>query len=144
MLWVWHDHSSLVFHGILELMVGVLYDPFVFLSQSESPGIQEYVEEGEIHIVVHGSSSLLDQACLDQACIKPEHLVELDGLCGTVTMKNGIQIMDTLKFFKGDKPAAHFEAGISCGGHFLCVGCIRSASHFSDFAHVSYCDQRTF
>ena len=24
MLWVWHDHSSLVSHGIVALMVGVL------------------------------------------------------------------------------------------------------------------------
>ena len=139
MLWVWHDHSSLFSHGILALMVGVLYDPIVFFSESESPSIQEYVEEGEIHIVAHGSSSLSDQAY-----IIPERLAELDGLCEAVTTKNGIRIMDTLKFFKGGKPAAQFEAGISCGEHFPCVGCVCSASRFSDFAHASYCDQRTF
>ena len=50
----------------------------------------------------------------------------------------------TLKFFKEDKPAAQFEADISCGGHFPCVGCVCSASRFSDFANASYCDQRTF
>ena len=93
MLWVWHDHSTLVSRGILALTVGVLYDPIVFFSKSESPGIQEYVEEGEIHIVAHGSSSLLDQAC-----IIPERLAELDGLCEAVTMKSGIHIKDTLKF----------------------------------------------
>ena len=74
MLLVWHDHSSLVSHGILPLMVGVfLYDPIVFFSESESPGIQEYVKAGEIHIVTHGSFSLSDQAC-----IIPERLAELD------------------------------------------------------------------
>ena len=105
-LWVWHDHSTLVSHGILALMVGVLYDPIVSFSESESPDIQEYVEEGEIHIVAHGSSSLSDQAC-----IIPERLAELDGLCEAVTTKSGIYIKDTLEFFKGDKPAAQFEAG---------------------------------
>ena len=84
-----------------------------------------------------GSSSLSDQAC-----IIPERLAELDGLCEAVTTKNGIRIMDTLKFFKGDIPASN--AGISCGGHFPCVGCVCSASHFLNFAHASYCDQRTF
>ena len=39
MLWVWHDYSTLVSHGILALMVCVLYDPIVFFSESESPGI---------------------------------------------------------------------------------------------------------
>ena len=34
------------------------------------------VEEGEIHIVAHGSSSLSDQAC-----IIPERFAELDRLC---------------------------------------------------------------
>ena len=95
MLWIWHDHSSLVSHGIIALMVDVLYDPIVFSSKSESPGIQEYVEEGEIHIVAHGSSSLSDQAS-----IIPERLAELDGLCEAVTMKNGIQITDILKLLK--------------------------------------------
>ena len=75
---------------------------------------------------------------------KPERLAELDGLCEEVTTNNGIHIKDTLKFFKGDKPAAQFEAGITCGGHFPCVRCVCSASRFSDFAHASYCDQRTF
>ena len=75
----------------------------VFFSESESPGIQEYVEEGEIHIVAHGISSLSDQAS-----IIPGYLAELDRVCEAVTVKNGIQIMDTLKFFKGDKPADQF------------------------------------
>ena len=50
---------------------------------------------------------------------------------------------DTLRFFKGDKPAAQFEAGISCGGNYPCVGCVCSSSRFGDFAHASYSEQRT-
>lgn len=107
----------------MAVLVGVLYDPIVFLSESECPGIQECVEEGTIHIVAHGSSSLSDQAT-----IVPERLAELDGMSEPVVTDSGIEVVDTLRFFKGDKPAAQFEAGISCGGHYPCVGCVCSSS----------------
>ena len=125
-LWIWHDHSSLASHGIIAVMVGVVYNPVLFLSESESPGVQEFVEEGEIHFIAHGSSSLADQACLI-----PERLAELEGLNEPLCTAGGIQIADTLKYFKGDKPAAEFEAGISCGGSFPCVGCVCSSSRLA-------------
>ena len=138
-LWVWHDHSSLASHGIIAVMVGVVYNPVLFLSESESPGVQEYVEEGEIHFIAHGSSSLADQAC-----IIPERLAEVDGLDEPLCAAGGVKVFDILKYFKGDKPAAEFEAGISCGGTYPCVGCICSASRFADFAHAtSSCKQRS-
>ena len=51
-------------------------------------------------------------------------------------------VFDTLKYFKGDKPAAEFEAGTSCGGNFPCVGCVCS-SRFTDFVHATSCEQRS-
>ena len=50
---------------------------------------------------------------------------------------------DTLKYFKDDKPAAEFEADISCGGNFPCVGCVCSSSCFTDFVHATSCEQRS-
>lgn len=51
-IWIWHDHSCLASHGILAVMVGVVYDPIVFKTGSEvGQNVQEFVEEGEIHIV---------------------------------------------------------------------------------------------
>ena len=38
-------------------MIGVVYDPIVFESEV-GRSVQEFVEEGEIHMVVHGSSTL--------------------------------------------------------------------------------------
>jgi hypothetical protein len=137
-LWIWHDHSSLASHGIIAVMVGVVYDPVLFFTESESQGVQEFVEEGEIHFIAHGSSSLADQAC-----IIPERLAELEGLDEPLCTSEGVHVFDTLKYFKGDKPAAEFEAGISCGGNFPCVGCACSASRFSDFAHATSCEQRS-
>ena len=42
-------------------MIGVVYDPIVFESEV-GRSVQEFVEEGEM--VVHGSSTLADQATL--------------------------------------------------------------------------------
>ena len=86
-LWVRHDHSSLVSHGIIAVMIGIMYDQSVFLSESESPGIREFVEEGEIHFVAHGTSSLSDQLA-----IVPERVAELDRLTEPVKTENGIQV----------------------------------------------------
>ena len=56
------DHSCLASsHGIVAVKIGV-----VFKTESEvSQSVQEFVEEGEIHMVVHGSSTLADQATLN-------------------------------------------------------------------------------
>ena len=100
-IWIWHDHSSLASHGILAIMVGVMYDPIVFMTENEiGKNVEEFLQEGEIHAVAHGSSSLQDQATLI-----PERLSELDGLSDEVLSSTGIRITDRLRFFKGDKPA---------------------------------------
>ena len=93
---MWHDHSSLASHGIIAVMVGVVYNPVLFLSESESPGVQEFIEEGEIHFIAHGSSSLADQAC-----IIPKRLAELEGLDEPLFTSGGVRVFDTLKYFKG-------------------------------------------
>ena len=86
--------------------------------------------EGEVHIVGHGSSSLEDQATLI-----PECLAELEDLTDDVTSSSGIKGVDTVRFFKGDKPAAQFEAGVSCGGNDPCVGCALQTSLMRPIVH---------
>ena len=51
--------------------------------------------------------------------------------------------MDTVQFFKGDKPAAEFEAGVSTGGIYPCVGCACRHDRFADFPHAVTCKQRS-
>ena len=34
-IWIWHDHFTLASHGILAVMVGVVYDSLVFKTESE-------------------------------------------------------------------------------------------------------------
>ena len=115
---------SVLFGGIVAVMVGAVYNPVLFLSESESPGVQEFT-------------------LADQACIIQERLAELEGLNEPLFTSGGVRVFDSLKYFKGIKPAAEFEAGISCGGNFPCVGCVCSSSRFSDFAHATSCYQRS-
>ena len=65
--------------SVLAVMIDIMYDPIVFLSESEYPGIKEFVEAFfntflEIHFVVHGTSSLSDQLA-----IVPERVAEQRG-----------------------------------------------------------------
>lgn len=120
-------------------MVGLVYDSIVFKTENEiGQNVQEFIEEDEVHIVRHGSSSLEDQATLIS-----ERLAELEGLTDDITSSSGIKVVDTVHFFKGDKPAAQFEAGESCGGNYPCVGCACYRNCFSDFSHVTNCSQQS-
>ena len=55
----------------------------------------EFVEEGEIHFVAHGTSLLSDQLP-----IVPGRVAELEGFTGPVRTENGIQVVDTMRFLK--------------------------------------------
>jgi len=48
---------------------------------------------------------------------------------------NGVQVFDKMKFFKGDGPAAQFEAGHQKGGDYFCWGCGIFASQVN---HVAF------
>ena len=59
-------------------------------------------------MLAHSSSTLEDEAILI-----PERLAELNGLTDKIISSSGIKIVDNPCFFKGDKPAAQFKAGVS-------------------------------
>ena len=52
--------------------------------------VQEYIEEGEIHMVAPGLSTLADQVTLI-----PEQLAGLDSRTDEITSSSGIKIVDT-------------------------------------------------
>ena len=83
------------------------------------------------------------QHLADQATLIPERLAELDGLTNDVTSNSGIKIVDTVRFFKGDKPVAELEAGVCTGGSYPCVGCACDHNRFPDSPHVVNCEQRS-
>ena len=69
-----------------------------------------------MHIFAHCSSTFSNEAGLI-----PERVACLESLSVPIVTTKEIPINDKLMFFKGDKQAAWFEAGISCGGNYCCV-----------------------
>ena len=49
----------------------------------------------------------------------------------------GIAIHDKMRLFKGDGPAAQFEAGHQKGGNYPCWGCSIYKGDISNFVHAS-------
>ena len=146
-LWMWHDHSTVLSFGLVLVLVGVTYDPLTFYtdgelahhSQNDRMSLQELVEQGDVHIFAHCSSTSSDQASLI-----PERVACLESLSVPIVTTKGIPINDKLMFFKGDKQAAWFEAGISRGGNYCCVSCTCHRAKFSDMTHVHSCEERLF
>ena len=43
-IWIWHDHSRVALHGILAVMVGVVYNSLVFNTESKvGRNVHEYI-----------------------------------------------------------------------------------------------------
>ena len=101
--------------------------------------LQELFEQGNVHIFAHCSSTSSDQAGLI-----PERVACLESLSVPIVTTKGIPINDKLMFFKGDKQAAWFEAGISHGGNYCCVSCTCHIAKFSDMTHMHSCEERLF
>ena len=145
-LWVWSDHSVLLGYGLVVFVVGAVYNPLVYLTDEEVAGsskstmsVQEMVEQGEVYIMAHCSSSSADQAGLI-----PERLACLDGLSDPIDLEDGLRIYDSLQFFKGDKQSAWFEAGIQRGGNYCCIACNSHVKNFANYtAMVQTCKLRT-
>ena len=105
---LWHDHATILSTGFLMITVHTLYDPAVFLTNSEDQqytqsavDIQTEVEKPEIYMLALGSSSIEDQAA-----VLPDRIDCLHELAEPVVTTSGIKVYDTLWFFIGDHPAA--------------------------------------
>lgn len=135
-LMVWHDGSSVASHGHLLIMVSCLYDPAMYYTDEEyrdisncEINVQSAVEKPHLYILARCPSN-------DQQLLYAEERVEdLIALKNKVQIK-GINIHDIARIFKGDSPAAAFEAGQQKGGHYFCYGCKLHAECSSSLVHT--------
>ena len=102
-LWVWSDHFVLLRYGLVVFVVGAVHNPLVYLTDKEvatssksTMSVQEIVEQGEVYIMAHCSSS-----SADQAGFIPERVACLDGLSDPIDLEDGLRIHDSLQFFRG-------------------------------------------
>ena len=59
----------------------------------------------------------------------------LQEISQNVCMSNGVNVVDTVRFYYGNGPAAQFEAGHKQGGTYCCVSCGADSGRFSDIAN---------
>ena len=143
---IWHDHATVLNSGFIMVTVHILYDDAVFFTNEEyqqkhnqNIDIQSEVEQPEIHMLALSSPSIEDQAAL-----LPERVACLHDLSETITASNGVELIDRLHFFTGDKPAAQFERGTQIGGTYKCGGCGCKDVMMDDQAHSLRCTLRSF
>ena len=68
----------------------------------------------------------------------------MEGLSTPLQTKQGVSVVDTLRFCHADGPARQFEAGNNIGGHYPCVACAAHSSKFNDIAYCLQSQQITY
>ena len=87
------------------------------------------VESPEIYI------SLVDPVPqVNQAEFNTTRKECLQDLSTCLETTSGVLVRDICRFFRGDGPAAQFEAGHNIGGKYSCVGCGAESCRFDDLA----------
>lgn len=135
-LMMWHDGSSLASHGYLLLMVATMYDRALHISESEFKDefgltdIQSFIEKPFMYLIARCPSN--NQQIL-YTKERMDDLHEID----TSIMIGDVPIKDVVRVFKGDKPAAQFEAGQQKGGNDPCFCCSINANLIPSFVHSS-------
>lgn len=107
---MWHDHSTIAAHGLV--LVSVIYDPAFFYTTKEMTALKgvridvpALLNEAEVHILGRSSSSLQDQLAFIET--RRESLKDIKE---KVCTSNGVEVIDVVRFFYGDGPAAQFNS----------------------------------
>ena len=139
---VWHDASVIANHGHILFNVHVMYDPAVFYTSDEyrektghDVNVQREVEAPELYIMGRCKSND-EQLAYIETRIECLSGLETDLQLNIIDQSyDGIILNDTMRFFKGDGPAAAFEAGNQKGGYYFCPTCDVHICLTDDISH---------
>lgn len=129
---LWHDHSGILNHIYVAIMVSTLCGHSVFLTNEEFhkkipertvEDVQRVVEKRYLYILGQSKSSDSDQMTYIDT-----RVADIQGIHNP-TLLNGVQIYDKVRVFSGDGPARQFEAGQQRGGHYSCLCGIKVIEH---------------
>ena len=141
-LMMWHDCSTVRGHSYLLMMIACIYDPACYYTDTEFQekfdvfiNIQTNVEKPWVYILA-GYYILAGCPFNEQQILySQEKLDDIIALKQNIKTDN-IEIIDKMRIFKGDKPAAQFEAGEQKGGNFYCFSCPSHAENASSYVHT--------
>ena len=118
------------------MMIACIYDPACYYADTEFQqkydafvNIQTIVEKPKLYILARCPSNE------QQILYSQERLDDIIALKQNIKTDD-IEIIDKMRIFKGDKPAAQFEAGQQKGGNFYCFSCPSHAENASSYVHT--------
>ena len=112
---MWHDGSSINAHSHLLTVISCLYNQVCHLADIE------FKERHGVDINVQSMVEKLLARCPSsnqQILYSEEKYEDLIELKAPLKVNVDLNINDTLRVFKGDKPAAQFEVGDQKGGNY--------------------------
>ena len=141
---MWHDGSSISAHSHLLMMISCLYNQACQLTDTEFKqrhgvdiNVQSMVEKPEIYRLARCPSNN------QQILYSEERYEDLIELKSPLKVNVDLNINDPLRVFKGDTPAAQFEAGQQKGGNYYCFACGIHAEAACSYIHSNKLTLRT-
>jgi len=128
-LMIWSDHSSVMNHGHILLMVNAIYDPAFYYTSKELGGkdVQEMVEKPQIYLMARCRDTIEDQLLYSDT-----RLEDIQQLSTKITSSHKVFINDICRMFHGDHPSQEVESGEQLGANFGCCGCTMSSTQYYD------------
>ncbi|XP_066926551.1 uncharacterized protein [Clytia hemisphaerica] len=140
----WHDGSPISNASHLLVMFCAIYDPAIFLKDDEY--FKETGEETSVQAEVEMPIPYILARCPSSG----QQLMYSDVRLKDVMAWNkhdckvlGVNIVDRIRFFKGDAPACQVEAGHQKGGHYFCWSCDVKADRNTDIGHTLQAKHQT-
>jgi len=132
----WHDGSSISNHSHILMTVSCIYDPATFLTDAEYQ--QKYGKLINVQPIVEAPYLYLLARCPsnDQQLMYVEERINDIKNLKTPLAVDGLLINDVMRIFKGDNPAAQFEAGHQKNGDYFCWQCPLYAQLSACVAHT--------
>ena len=120
---VWHDCSTISSHSYFMIMLSIMYDPVLYLTNNEY--LQKYKCRDDVQATVEQPQLYILGRCPSneqQLLYREERINDIINSKKKLEIE-GIYIEDIILVFKGDKPAAQLEIDHQKGGNYFCFNC---------------------
>ena len=127
-LMIWSDHSSVMNHGHILLMVNAVYDTAFYNSQElGGKDVQEMVEKPQIYLMARCKDTIEDQLLYSETCLE-----DIQQVTTKITSSHKVFITEICRMFHGDHLSQEVESGEQLGKNYDCCGCNMSSTQYFD------------
>ena len=136
---MWHDGATICNNSHVLFTCCEAYDKAIHLTDKEAlqkygrkVDVQETIEKPEIYMLARcpGTTEL--------TAYSSTRMYDIMELELPIMFDNGVEVYDTVRFFKGDGPSCQFESGQQKGGNYFCWACGIPSYRVKEYIHASY------